>query len=78
MTFIPCKDDISYNEIEDAKPEHITVGCNVLLHAMLERAGGYDLPSGTKYEANWPLAPVFIAQEAPDLGANRALSSSKY
>ena len=26
-------------EIEDAKPEHITAGCNVLLHAMLERAG---------------------------------------
>jgi hypothetical protein len=29
---------ISHNEIEDAKPEHITAGCNVLLHAMLERA----------------------------------------
>ena len=26
-------------EVEDAKPEHITAGCNVLLHAMLERAG---------------------------------------
>ena len=40
MIFIPCKDGISHNEIEDAKPEHITAGCNVLLHAMLERAGG--------------------------------------
>ena len=39
MIFIPCKDGISHNEIEDAKPEHITAGCNVLLHAMLERAG---------------------------------------
>ncbi|GAB2816350.1 Zn-dependent hydrolase [Comamonas piscis] len=38
MVFIPCKDGISHNEIEDAKPEHITAGCNVLLHAMLERA----------------------------------------
>jgi len=38
MIFIPCKDGISHNEIEDAKPEHITTGCNVLLHAMLERA----------------------------------------
>ncbi len=38
MIFIPCKDGISHNEIEDAKPEHITAGCNVLLHAMLERA----------------------------------------
>jgi beta-ureidopropionase / N-carbamoyl-L-amino-acid hydrolase len=39
MIFIPCKDGISHNEIEDAKPEHITAGGNVLLHAMLERAG---------------------------------------
>ncbi len=39
MIFIPCKDGISHNEIEDAKPEHITAGCNVLLHAMLARAG---------------------------------------
>jgi len=38
MIFIPCKDGISHNEIESAKPEHITAGCNVLLHAMLERA----------------------------------------
>jgi N-carbamoyl-L-amino-acid hydrolase len=30
---------ISHNEIEDAKPEHVTAGCNVLLHAMLSRAG---------------------------------------
>ena len=39
MIFIPCKDGISHNEIEDAQPAHITAGCNVLLHAMLERAG---------------------------------------
>jgi len=39
MIFIPCKDGISHNEIEDAQPGHITAGCNVLLHAMLERAG---------------------------------------
>jgi N-carbamoyl-L-amino-acid hydrolase len=39
MIFIACKDGISHNEIEDAKPEHITAGCNVLLHAMLQRAG---------------------------------------
>ena len=39
MIFIPCKDGISHNEIEDATPEHITAGCNVLLHTMLERAG---------------------------------------
>lgn len=38
MIFIPCKDGISHNEIEDALPEHITAGANVLLHAMLARA----------------------------------------
>jgi N-carbamoyl-L-amino-acid hydrolase len=38
MIFVPCKDGISHNEIEDAKPEHIEAGCNVLLHAMLDRA----------------------------------------
>ncbi len=39
MIFIPCKDGISHNEIEDARADHIEAGCNVLLHAMLERAG---------------------------------------
>jgi N-carbamoyl-L-amino-acid hydrolase len=39
MIFVPCKDGISHNEIEDAKAEHLAAGCNVLLHAMLERAG---------------------------------------
>jgi len=35
MIFVPCKDGISHNEIEDAKSEHLEAGCNVLLHAML-------------------------------------------
>jgi N-carbamoyl-L-amino-acid hydrolase len=39
MIFVPCKDGISHNEIEDAKAEHLAAGANVLLHAMLERAG---------------------------------------
>jgi N-carbamoyl-L-amino-acid hydrolase len=39
MIFIPCKDGISHNEIEDAQPAHIAAGANVLLHAMLARAG---------------------------------------
>ena len=38
MIFIPCKDGISHNEIEDALPAHITMGANVLLHAMLAEA----------------------------------------
>ncbi len=39
MIFVPCKDGISHNEIEDARPEHLAAGCDVLLQAMLERAG---------------------------------------
>jgi beta-ureidopropionase / N-carbamoyl-L-amino-acid hydrolase len=39
MIFVPCKDGISHNEIEDAKPEHLQAGADVLLHAMLARAG---------------------------------------
>jgi len=40
MIFVPCKDGISHNEIESATPEDLAAGCNVLLHAILERAGG--------------------------------------
>lgn len=39
MIFVPCKDGVSHNEIEDAKPEDLEAGCNVLLDAMLARAG---------------------------------------
>jgi len=39
MIFVPCKDGISHNEIEDAKPEDLAAGCNVLAQAMLDRAG---------------------------------------
>jgi N-carbamoyl-L-amino-acid hydrolase len=38
MIFVPCKDGISHNEIEDAKPEHLTAGANVLLDAILAAA----------------------------------------
>lgn len=38
MIFVPCKDGVSHNEIEDARPDHLAAGCNVLLHAMLEHA----------------------------------------
>jgi N-carbamoyl-L-amino-acid hydrolase len=40
MIFVPCKDGISHNEIEDARPSHLEAGANVLLHAVLARAGG--------------------------------------
>jgi len=35
MIFVPCENGISHNEIENAKPEDLEAGCNVLLHAML-------------------------------------------
>lgn len=38
MIFVPCREGISHNELEDAKPEHLAAGCNVLLQAMLSRA----------------------------------------
>jgi len=39
MVFVPCEGGISHNEIENARPEDIAAGCNVLLHAVLRRAG---------------------------------------
>ncbi|NYT82643.1 Zn-dependent hydrolase [Alcaligenaceae bacterium] len=39
MIFVPCKDGISHNEVEDARPEHLEAGANVLLGAMLAHAG---------------------------------------
>jgi N-carbamoyl-L-amino-acid hydrolase len=39
MIFIPCIDGISHNEIEDAKPEWVEAGGDVLLRAMVEKAG---------------------------------------
>ncbi|MBM3546795.1 MAG: Zn-dependent hydrolase [Alphaproteobacteria bacterium] len=38
MIFVPCENGISHNEVENAKPEDLTAGCNVLLSAMLEKA----------------------------------------
>ncbi|MFT4070284.1 hydantoinase/carbamoylase family amidase, partial [Paraburkholderia sp.] len=38
MIFVPCKDGISHNEIEDARADHLEAGCNVLLQVMLNAA----------------------------------------
>jgi N-carbamoyl-L-amino-acid hydrolase len=38
MIFVPCEGGISHNEIENAKPEDLAAGCNVLLNVMLEKA----------------------------------------
>jgi N-carbamoyl-L-amino-acid hydrolase len=39
MVFIPCQDGISHNEAESVTAEDAAAGANVLLHAILERAG---------------------------------------
>ncbi len=39
MIFVPCEGGISHNEIENAKPEDLAAGCNVLTQVVLERAG---------------------------------------
>jgi beta-ureidopropionase / N-carbamoyl-L-amino-acid hydrolase len=39
MVFIPCVDGLSHNEAEDALPEDVTQGANVLLNAVIARAG---------------------------------------
>ncbi|HUI18014.1 MAG TPA: M20/M25/M40 family metallo-hydrolase, partial [Alphaproteobacteria bacterium] len=39
MIFVPCEGGLSHNEIENATAADLAAGCEVLLHAMLERAG---------------------------------------
>ena len=39
MIFVPCEGGISHNEIENAKPEDLAAGCDVLLRAVLAKAG---------------------------------------
>jgi N-carbamoyl-L-amino-acid hydrolase len=39
MIFVPCKDGISHNEVEDATKDDCAAGANVLLHATLSLAG---------------------------------------
>ena len=38
MIFVPCEGGLSHNEAENATPEDLEAGCNVLLHSILERA----------------------------------------
>jgi len=39
MIFVPCKDGISHNELEDATQADCAAGANVLLHTVLKLAG---------------------------------------
>ncbi len=54
MIFVPCIGGISHNEIEDAKPEWIEAGANVLFHAMLAKAN--ELPEVFRSNATEALA----------------------
>jgi N-carbamoyl-L-amino-acid hydrolase len=38
MIFVPCAGGLSHNEAESAEPADLEAGCNVLLHAMLNRS----------------------------------------
>jgi N-carbamoyl-L-amino-acid hydrolase len=39
MVFVPCEGGISHNELEGARAEDLAAGCNVLLQAVLKKAG---------------------------------------
>ena len=39
MIFVPCEDGISHNEIENATPDDLAAGCQVLLQAIMEKSG---------------------------------------
>ena len=54
MIFVPCIGGISHNEIEDAKPEWIEAGGNVLFQAMLAKAN--ELPEVFKSSETAALA----------------------
>jgi N-carbamoyl-L-amino-acid hydrolase len=54
MVFVPCIGGISHNEIEDAKPEWIEAGANVLFQAMVAKAN--ELPEVFRSSATEALA----------------------
>lgn len=39
MIFVPCRDGVCHNEIEDAEPEHLEAGASVLLQGVLHADG---------------------------------------
>ena len=66
MIFVPCVGGISHNEIEDAKPEDLTAGCNVLLNALLETADAADrrcrrLGACGQYRAPWAAQKILAS-----------------
>ena len=39
MIFVPCEGGLSHNELENARPEHLEAGANVLINVMTRSAG---------------------------------------
>jgi N-carbamoyl-L-amino-acid hydrolase len=40
LVFIPCRNGVSHHPDEYASPDQVGAGCDAILHAVLERAGG--------------------------------------
>jgi N-carbamoyl-L-amino-acid hydrolase len=52
MVFVPCEGGISHNEIENATPDDLAAGCDVLLRAMIARANAAEAPAARAGKMN--------------------------
>jgi N-carbamoyl-L-amino-acid hydrolase len=39
MIFVPCEGGLSHNELENARPDDLAAGANVLINVIAARAG---------------------------------------
>ena len=75
MMFVPCKDGVSHNELEDATQADCTAGANVLMHTVLALAGVASCIAGMSttensvrgvfVDANESLAVIFERLQKP-------------
>ena len=52
MIFVPCVDGLSHNEAEDALPDDLRMGADVLLGAVLAQAGGQTIPTVSSWASS--------------------------
>ena len=65
MVFVPCKDGVSHNELEDATQADCTAGANVLMHTVLALAGDRVLTAASiSQPAEVFVRGIFDANEA--------------
>ena len=57
MVFVPCEGGISHNELESARPEDLAAGTNVMLAAVLARAGIDESRSSSPMSYTVGIAP---------------------